>query len=227
MLFTVLNRYVAISNNVKRGSKMDIIILGLLMIRNCTIYELKKTIATNFTNISSNSMGSIQAAVKKLLAKEMICVHEHVENNVTKKVYEMTQEGKTYFLSSVSKPMLYKEKSMEMSKFFFMGFVENTKRVALIEGYIKELEKELATLEQIKTLSECQPEFDETYVNTLKEKGTKGIATVDDVREIAFFQSALLNLSIAKVKFEVEWFQEFKGSLNGKGVVGNGNQGCI
>lgn len=43
---------------------MDIIILGLLMIQNCTIYEMKKVIEKNFGNISSSSIGSMQAAVK-------------------------------------------------------------------------------------------------------------------------------------------------------------------
>lgn len=65
---------------------MDIIILGLLMIQNCTIYEMKKVIETNFTNISSSSIGSIQAAVKKLLSKNMICFSEYVEDSVNKKV---------------------------------------------------------------------------------------------------------------------------------------------
>ena len=72
---------------------MDIIILGLLMIQNCTIYEMKKVIEKNFGNISSSSIGSMQAAVKKLLSKNMICFNEHVENSVNKKVYEITHEG--------------------------------------------------------------------------------------------------------------------------------------
>ena len=91
---------------------MDIIILGLLMIQNFTIYEMKKVIEKNFGNISSNSIGSMQAAVKKLLSNNMICFSEYVENSVNKKIYEITNEGKKYFLSSISTPMRYKEKNM-------------------------------------------------------------------------------------------------------------------
>lgn len=190
---------------------MDIIILGLLMIQNSTVYEMKKVIETNFTNISSNSIGSIQA--KKLLSKNMIYFSEYVENSVNKKVYEITDAGKEFFLSSISKPMCYKEKNMELSKFFFMGFVEKNKRSALIDSYIDELRNELDFLEQIKSVIGSKPDFDEDFLLSLKEKGATCELTVADIQEIAFFQCAMLDLSIDKVRFEMQWFDNFKQNL--------------
>jgi len=192
---------------------MDIILLGLLMIQNCTIYEMKKVIEIHLTNVSSNSIGSIQAAIKKLLSKNLICFNEYVENSVNKKTYEITDTGKEYFISSISKPMLYKEKSMELSKFFFMGFVEKSKQVALVESYLKELEKELSTLEQIKIIAESQATFDENYLLRLQKKGNPAGLTLADIKEIAFFQCALLELSIDKIKCEIKWFEDFKQKL--------------
>lgn len=192
---------------------MDTIILGLLMIQNCTIYEMKKVIEKNFGNISSSSIGSMQAAVKKLLSKKMICFSEYVENSVNKKVYEITNEGKEYFLSTISEPMLYKEKNMELSKFFFMGFALKSKRLDLIAAYVSELQKELIRLEQIKSAAEIQPDFDEDSLTILKEKGAAEIQSIADVQEIAFFQLAMLNLSIEKIKFEMQWFENFKENL--------------
>ena len=192
---------------------MDIIILGLLMIQNCTIYEMKKVIETNFTNISSSSVGSMQAAVKKLLSKNMVCFSEYVEDSVNKKVYEITDEGKKYFLSSISKPMHYKEKNMELSKFFFMGFAPKSKRLELVNAYIIELQEELAPLEKIKSATRIRPDFDEDYLSMLKEKGAAEIQTVSDTQEIAFYQLAMLDLSIDKIKFEIQWFENFKENL--------------
>lgn len=192
---------------------MDIIILGLLMIQNCTIYEMKKVIETNFTTISSSSVGSMQAAVKKLLSQNMICFSEYVVDSVNKKVYEITDEGKKHFLSSISEPMIYKEKNMELSKFFFMGFAPKSKRLELIEAYIAKLQEELAPLEQIKCATEIQPDFDEDYLSRLKEKGAVEIQTVSDTKEIAFYQLAMLDLSIDKIKFEIQWFENFKKNL--------------
>lgn len=189
---------------------MDIIVLGLLMIQKCTIYELKKVIETNLTNISSNSIGSIQAAVKKLLNKNMISFSEYVENSVNKKVYEITDAGKAYFYAGISEPMRYKEKSMELSKFFFMGFVEKSKRLSLIESYIVELESKLNSLEQVKSAIDPQADYDENYLLALQEKGAAIKPTVTAVQEIAFFQCAMLDLSIAKIKFEIGWFKDFK-----------------
>lgn len=192
---------------------MDIIILGLLMIQNFTIYEMKKIIEKNFTNISSSSVGSMQAAVKKLLDKNLICFSEYVENSVNKKVYETTDKGKKYFLSSISEPMRYKEKNMELSKFFFMGFAPKSMRLKLVEAYIAELQEELALLEQIKFAAEIQPDFDEDYLSMLKKKGAAQIQTVSDIREIAFYQLAMLDLSIDKIKFEIQWLENFKEHL--------------
>lgn len=192
---------------------MDIIILGLLMIQNCTIYEMKKVIEKNFGNISSSSIGSMQAAVKKLLSKNMICFSEYVENSVNKKIYEITNEGKEYFLSTISEPMLYKEKNMELSKFFFMGFALKSKRLDLIAAYVSELQKELIRLEQIKSAAEIQPDFDEDSLTILKEKGAAEIKSIADVQEIVFYQLAMLNLSIDKIKFEIQWFENFKENL--------------
>ena len=192
---------------------MDLIILGLLMIHNCTIYEMKKVIEINLTNVSSNSTGSIQVAVKKLLGKNMICFTECVENSVNRKVYEITTEGKNYFLSSISKPMLYKEKNMELGKLFFMGFAEKNKRTALIDSYIMELEKELSSLKQIKSVADAQSNFDENYLAMLKEKGNSTELTLEDIVEIAFFQYALLDLSISKIEFEIQWFENFKQTV--------------
>lgn len=101
---------------------MDTNILGLLMIGNWTIYEMRKMIETNFTSISSSSLGSMQTAIKKLLEMECITFSEHVENGVNKKVYSITTAGKRKFFSNISAPMKYKEKNMELNQVFLFGF---------------------------------------------------------------------------------------------------------
>lgn len=46
---------------------MDNIILGLLLLENRTIYQLRERIRKGMDLMYSSSMGSIQAAIKKLL----------------------------------------------------------------------------------------------------------------------------------------------------------------
>lgn len=192
---------------------MDIIVLGLLMMQKCTIYELRKLIENQFSLISSNSTGSIQAAIKKLLNKKMVIFNESVENGVNRKVYEITELGKEYFFSGISSPMLYKEKNMELAKFFFMGFTEEDARFKLLDSYIGELEKELAALETVNAAVSPREPLDREELKKMHEKGTAVEITDDNVDEIEMFQYATLDLSIAKLKFEIQWFQDFKKKL--------------
>lgn len=193
---------------------MDIIVLGLLMMKKCTIYEMRKMIADRFSLISSDSTGSIQSAIKKLIKKDMIIFSESVENGVNRKVYEITEEGKSHFYNGVSSPMLYKEKNMELCKLFFMGFAENGVHKELIDAYIAELEKELATLNRIN--ENISPRYipGKEELEAMHSKGASEEITLENVGNIALFQYATLDLSIAKIQFEIEWFQKFKQELN-------------
>ncbi len=134
---------------------MDILILGMLMLKKFTIYEMRKHIEMNFTSM----MGSIQAAIKKLLQHGMVRFDEYVENGVNKKMYEITDTGREHFLAGISKPMIHKEKSMELVKLFFMGMVESGKRPELLAAYIAELKKELAFLNDVKQRADAMPEI--------------------------------------------------------------------
>lgn len=192
---------------------MDIIILGLLMIKNSTIYEMHKSIETWLFNVSSNSFGSIQAAIKKLTAKEMIGFSEHVENSVNKKVYAITPKGREYFLSSVSSPMRNKEKNMELSKFFFMGFADQRIWVELIDAYIAELQKELDELEQNKNKLVPEDGMDQAFIESQRGKGVTDEITNERIKNIALFQYATLELGIEQLKFQIGWYENFKQTL--------------
>ncbi|MFV0362446.1 MAG: PadR family transcriptional regulator [Suipraeoptans sp.] len=192
---------------------MDIVVLGLLMMQKCTIYELRKLIENSFSLVSSNSMGSIQAAIKKLTDKHMVIFSESVENGVNRKVYEITEVGKTYFFAKVSSPMKYKEKNMELSKFFFMGFANKENRIDLIDAYIMELEKELAILDEVNTALAPRHVPSKNELAAMHNKGAANEITEDTVEGIAIFQYATLDLSIAKLQFEIKWFQDFKQKI--------------
>lgn len=199
---------------------MDIIILGLLMMGNWTIYEMRKFIDTNFTSMSSNSIGSIQATIKKLLQKEAIEYTEYVEHSVNKKKYSITKTGKDTFKLRISEPIHYKEKNMELVKFYFLGFVDKAKRIRQIDNYIAELQKEIDSLRNIKM--NVKTDFDDNYLNELIKFGAEpevisphyGKTSIDNLYEIANFQKATLELSIAKIEFEMNWFINFRNKID-------------
>lgn len=190
---------------------MDIIVLGFLMMQRATLYELRQFVESYLTSISSNSLGSIQAAIKKLLKNDMISYYEYVDNGVNKKVYSINDLGKAYLEECLSSPMLYKEKNMELSKFFFMGFISKEKQQASIENYIQELDKELQFLQHVNSLLSPRYVINEASLKQLEEKGGEiDLANKDQLKSIASFQYATLDLGIEKLEFEIAWFKKFK-----------------
>ena len=65
---------------------MKYFLLGLLMLKEMTVYQLKAMIAENFTAMCSDSMGSIQAALKTLLSNGLITCTAVKEKNVEKNI---------------------------------------------------------------------------------------------------------------------------------------------
>lgn len=129
---------------------MDNIILGLLLLRARTIYQLRKRINEGLDLMYSCSTGSIQAAIKKLLKNGCISVDEVEENGRLKKLYSITDEGKRRFEQWVNAPIgSCAPKNPELSKIYFLGLAEKETRIVTIEKHIAELKKLLSELERI------------------------------------------------------------------------------
>ncbi|MCL2864992.1 MAG: PadR family transcriptional regulator [Lachnospiraceae bacterium] len=196
---------------------MDTIILGLLMMKGSTIYELRQTIKTLLFSICSDSMGSIQASLKKLLENGYITFEERVEHGINKKIYFIQKEGKAYFLKKLATPMKNNRKNMELAKFFFMGFAEE-EQMGLLDGYIAELHANLMELERLSEQLEPRYSFEESFHQELQTMGGDAIYLTKKGRDhIASFQYATLDLGMDALRFEIEWFQKFKSKIY-KGV---------
>ena len=132
------------------GGKMENIILGLLLLHSRTIYQLRKRINDGLHLMYSCSMGSIQAALKKLLHNGHISVSETIENGKLKKLYSITDSGKIYFTAWLNSPLESgTAKNPELAKIYFMGFTEKETRVKIIEKHIADLKKMRSDLENI------------------------------------------------------------------------------
>lgn len=195
---------------------MEKIILGMLMLRGMTIYDMKVMITKKLDSMCSSSAGSIHSAVDKLLKQDMICCSEQG----TKKIYYITESGRDAFNEWVSQPMTHaKAKDIELSKFFFLGAGNPARRVEMIMKYIEELKTELAGLEQIKLLTErSEKEVIEASMNMIKddpwnEEGIKKNLfdrefdqTIADIYQA---QMATLKFGIDSLQFEITWYETY------------------
>ena len=198
---------------------MNNIILGILMMRRMTAYELRSVIGEHFQSMCSDSLGSIQAALKKLLQSGYVTYDEVTENGRFKKRYAITKEGRQSLIQWIKVPIdMGKTKNMDLGKFLFMGLVSKEEQTYLIDKLIASLQEDYVTLQEIKERlmpelqkSEAVDYFreDTVYLNGICEiKNTSDIVQVVD--DYSQFSLATLEYGIDLAAFNLAWFKNFK-----------------
>lgn len=198
---------------------MEHIILSLLLLKGMTIYEMRTYIQQNLSTVCSDSLGSIQTAIKKLLEKEYIDVEEYIDNNMLKKQYSVTEKGVIYFKEWIGTPMnIQKMKNMEEGKFFFLGMASKEKRVAFIRDYIESLGAEYDKLCQIQQfVNNTKDSVIETNVIRISKEPvlTEHLLRVseetdlkDVVSNIYDYQIYMLEYGLARLKEDITFYEK-------------------
>jgi len=195
------------------------IILSLLLLKSTTIYEMRTYIQKVLSTVCSDSLGSMQIALKKLLEKGYVSVTEYVENNTLKKQYSITPEGVEYYKTWAGTPInIQKMKSMEVGKIFFLGIAPGERRVEFLKSYIADLEGEYEKLLVIKDyVDKTQTtsierntkriKEDPALVNNLLEvSGEKNIEQV--VTNIDNYQVYMLEYGLERMKADLDFYKK-------------------
>ena len=198
---------------------MDKIILGILMLRRMTAYELRNVIRNNFKSMCSDSLGSIQAALKKLLMSEMVTFEELVEKGVNKKRYAITDIGQKALIEWIRIPIdISKTKNLDIGKLLFMGYVSENEQKNLIDKIIHSLEEEYTALKKLRESIRVEDErtalknyllMDTEYQERIKNLN-KGNDISESIKEISKFTVATLDYGIDITAFNIEWFKKLK-----------------
>ena len=203
---------------------MKYFLLGLLMLKEMTVYQLKAMIAENFTAMCSDSMGSIQAALKNLLSNGLITCTAVKEKNVEKKYYRIKENGRKEFLLWLQNPMdMSQGKNTELGKLLFMGILPNDKRVELIAAVIKNLESELTYLKHIlevnKDIEANKKELLDYYADNpdyaaalLRAGKSENIA--QSFSDIHKYEMLTAQHGADLVRFHIKWFKELQKKIN-------------
>jgi len=198
---------------------MENMILSLLILKAMTIYEMRTYIQQNLSTVCSDSLGSMQTAIKKLLDKGYVSVTEYVDNNTLKKQYNITPEGVKYYKDWAGTPInIQKMKSMEEGKFFFLGIAPGEKRVAFLKSFIADLAEEYRKLLAIKG---CVDQTRKTAIkrNTKRIKDdpvlvsnlleVSGEKTVEQaVTSIDNYQLYMLEYGLEKIKADMDFYKK-------------------
>ncbi|NJM05511.1 PadR family transcriptional regulator [Candidatus Gracilibacteria bacterium] len=177
---------------------MEFIILGLLMARERTLYELNKVLKTNITLFYSASFGSISSALGKLEAKQWVVLWETVERGRNKKVFAITAAGQEAFRAWLASPIPgEKVREPALARLFFFGYLPPQARIAAVEQHLASLETLAATL-------------------TLLEQQNTDVPLPAAHQDLAVFQQLTLRYGKDYYAFSIAWYRRLLDDLKGR-----------
>lgn len=192
------------------------------MLHRMTAYEMKNVIKNSFKSMCSDSLGSIQAALKRLFEREMVTFEEVVENGVNKKRYAITEAGQKELLEWLKIPIdTSKTRNADLAKLLFMGYVSKKEREILIDKIILSLEEEYRSLLQLRESIDIHGEQsqleedlnrDKQYRERMNSLYNKSKLS-NKIKEISKFTLATLDYGIDTTEFNIEWFKKLRKKL--------------
>lgn len=197
---------------------MEYIILSMLLCKSMTVYQIRSYVVKNLSTVCSNSLGSIQAAINKLLNNGYIDVKAYAENGLNKKEYSITDKGVEVYKNWVGEPInLSKMTNMEESKFFFLGLAPRDKRISFLKELINDLEEERKKLLAIQEASfGLKNQVIESNVSSISKdprfvSNILGVSKEEDL-SVALgnaydYQMSLLRYGIERTKFDIGFYK--------------------
>ena len=133
---------------------MDVktMLLGFLMSRSMTGYELKKKFSTSFSFFSGLSYGSIYPALKKMEKEGWLTLEVKIQNgSPNRKVYTITDEGRKVFLENLRAPFsLERPKDAFLARLFFFSHLPPEERLETAKRHletVREIQRSLRAVE--------------------------------------------------------------------------------
>lgn len=130
---------------------MDFCILGLLLMKAQSSYELNQAFAQSLSLFYSSSLGSIQIALKKLLALGYVELQSEESGGRRKKIWQATAAGEVWFRSAMHSPLNpARLEESALARLHFLGLVDDpAERCRVLELIVATVERALAGLEDM------------------------------------------------------------------------------
>ena len=144
---------------------LEYIILGFLMRRKATGYDLKQYMAESTSYFFDASYGSIYPALKRLEEKKFLCSEEQVTGGKFKKLYSVTGEGRKHFLEWLKQTVHFSKTRLDhLVPFFFYDCLDAETAGRNLTQFIEEASSGLGELRaQQRELDSSCPECRHTY----------------------------------------------------------------
>jgi len=174
---------------------MDMILLGFLMIRQFTLYEIKKVMERTVSFFYSASYGSLHPALKKMELKGYIHSKKNIEGRRIKITYSITQLGRkkhnAWLKSDIPQSKYHDEALLRL---FFLHSLPVKFQLLVLGEYTKQLSMRRESLKSIidKNSIENIPE-EEKYGNQFRMLTAKyGMEQM--ALELKFYKNVMSNI---------------------------------
>ena len=139
---------------------IDYIILGFLLEKEMTGYDIRQKITLSTANFYDASFGSIYPALKRLEANNIIASKKSIKNGKLKNIYHILDPGRQTFLNWVKEPLrLHKSRNEYLLKIFFYRYLSKEEVLIRITQFIKLLLEQKSNLTKIETLVTSKADF--------------------------------------------------------------------
>ena len=173
---------------------VEYIILGFLLDREMSGYDVKQAIGLSTANFYDASFGSIYPALQRLEAAGLVAVSAGVSGGRFKKLYRISAAGRKRFFAWLEEPpVLHPTRNEHLVKLFFYGRLSAAKAAALLDRLCGLLAGRLAAFEAL---------------------GPKVAGRADR------FQLATLRYGVDYYRFMLDWF----GCLRDEIAAGEGHE---
>jgi DNA-binding PadR family transcriptional regulator len=122
------------------------------MMREMTIYELSRAFRESLAPFYSSSLGSLQVAVRKLLARRLVAVREVMEGRRRKRIFKILAAGRGAFFAEMRSPIPPTRLEVAaLSRVSFLGLVQDgQERAEILALIVASIRTALAGLEEMK-----------------------------------------------------------------------------
>lgn len=122
---------------------MIYVILGFLMMKHMTKYDIKNVLSREISPFYASSYGSINNGIKRLLELNFIDFTETTTDGRHKKIYFLLSTGEEAFINWLKEDISIGKHKDELSlKMFFYGFLPIKDRLQLLETYYMTLQNQ-------------------------------------------------------------------------------------
>jgi DNA-binding PadR family transcriptional regulator len=121
------------------------VLLGFLMHKSMTGYDLKKAFSISFSFFSGLSYGTIYPALKKMERQGLISKRLEIQDGIpNRKIYTITEVGRKSFLESLKSPFAPEQpKSSFLMRLFFFAHLTPEERKEIVA-------RQLGSVEQVR-----------------------------------------------------------------------------